>query len=67
MIRFIKKVLILHPHFFASSEFLPEDRKNGFNDGTEGITAREAGKVVWQKTFYHGEYRFYRDSGIGNQ
>lgn len=51
MIRFIKKVLILHPHFFASSEFLPEDRKNGFNDGTEGITAAGGRKGGMAKDF----------------
>ncbi|KAA3161034.1 hypothetical protein EAJ02_12975 [Phocaeicola dorei] len=51
MIRFIKKVLILHPHFFASSEFLPEGRKNGLNDGMEGVTAARGRKGSITKDF----------------
>lgn len=37
--------------FFASSEFLPEGRKNGLNDGMEGVTAARGRKGSITKDF----------------
>ncbi|RGV77105.1 hypothetical protein DWW04_10555 [Phocaeicola dorei] len=48
---YLKSINFASAFFFASSEFLPEGRKNGLNDGMEGVTAARGRKGSITKDF----------------